>query len=80
MIGKKATITKIRDGLGYPKNDEKYIGRAYNQVVKLVALVPNTTDFYITDFFMPEFIDKNNDYIHYGFLKVSSGNITLLCE
>jgi len=80
MVGKRVAVTKICDGTGYPINDQKYIGKAYNQVVKLVALVPGTVDLYITDFFIPEFMDKNNDYIHYGFLKVSSGNITLLCE
>jgi len=78
IIGRKAVITKIHDGLGNEANDSKYIGKAYNQVVKLVILVPKTTDFYITDFFIPEFIEENNDYIHYGFLKISKGNITLL--
>jgi len=80
MIGKRVVVTKICDGTGYLQNDQKYIGKAYNQVVKLVALVHGTVDFYITDFFIPEFINENNDYIHYGFLKVSSGNITMLCE
>jgi len=45
MIGKRVVITKISDGTGYPKNDQKYIGKAYNQVVKLVALVPGTVDY-----------------------------------
>jgi len=80
MIGKRVAITKICDGTGYPQNDQKYIGKAYNQVVKLVALVPGTVDLYITDFFIPEFINDNNDYIHYGFLKVNRGNIMMLCE
>jgi len=79
-IGKIVAVTKISDGTGYPQNDQKYISKAYNQVVKLIALVPGIVDFYITDFFIPEFINENNDYIHYGFLKVSSGNITMLCE
>ena len=79
-IGRKVAITKICDGNGYPENDHKYIGRAYNQVVTLVALVPNTNCFYITDFFIPEFIGERNDYIHYGFLKVSIHNITFLEE
>lgn len=80
MIGKRAVVTKINDGLGHPINDQKYTGKAYNQMVRLVALVPNTTDFYITDFFIPEYINLNNDYIHYGFLKVNTRNITLLNE
>jgi hypothetical protein len=78
LINRKAVVTRIYDGLGYQTNDSKYTGKAYNQVVKLVALVPETKDFYITDYFIPEFIEENNDYIHYGFLKVSTGNITLL--
>ena len=80
MIGKSVAVTKISDGTGYSQNDQKYIGKAYNQIVKLVALVPGTVDFYITDFFIPEFINENNDYIHYEFLKISSGNIAMLCE
>ena len=46
MIGKRVAVTKICDGTGYPQNDQKYIGKAYNQVVKLVALVPGTVDLY----------------------------------
>jgi hypothetical protein len=80
LIGKRAAVTKINDGLGNPISDTKYTAKAYNQVVKLVAVVPNIKGFYITDFFIPEYINENNDYIHYGFLKVSSGNITLLNE
>lgn len=80
MVGRRAAVTTIHDGLGNFINDQEYTARAYNQVVKLIALVPNTTDFYITDFFIPEYINENNDYIHYGFLKVSRQNITLLKE
>jgi hypothetical protein len=79
-VGKRAAITTVCDGLGYSQNDHKYIGKAYNQVVKLVAEVPDAIDFYITDFFIPEYIKENNDYIHYGFLKVSKDNITFLDE
>jgi hypothetical protein len=78
MIGKMAVVTNIYDGLGYKENDKKYIEKAYNKVIKLIALVLNTVDFYITDFFIPEYMSENNDYIHYGFLKVSRDNITLL--
>lgn len=80
LIGRKCAITKIHDGLGYEKNDIKYYKKAYNQVVTLLYLIPNTQYFYITDFFLPEYIEENNDYIHYGFLIVSDGNITLLEE
>ncbi len=80
FIGKKAVVTKVNDGLGNSKNDEKYISKAYNQIIKLVAIVPKTNGFYITDFFIPEYINENNDYIHYGFLKVSRQNITMLSE
>lgn len=79
MIGRKAAVTKVSDGTGYPTNDQKYIGKAYNQVVKIVGKVPNI-DLYITDFFMSEYINENNDYVHYGFLKVSRNNVTLLEE
>ena len=80
MVGNRVAVTKINDGLGNPICDQKYTAKAYNQVVKLVALVPGILGFYITDFFIPEYIEMKNDYIHYGFLIVSRGNITMLCE
>ena len=81
IIGKSATITKISDGSGCESNDNKYIGKAYKQVVKIVSQVSDeNVDLYITDFFIQKFINESNDYIHYGFLKVSNGNITLLNE
>lgn len=78
MINKMAVVTKIYDGSGNKINDDKYIRKAYNQLVKLVAEVPNIKGFYITDFFIPEYIEMKNDYIHYGFLIVSNQNITFL--
>lgn len=80
MINKIAIVTKIYDDLGNKKYDEKYIGKAHNQIVKLVAEVPDIKGFYITDFFIPEYIEMKNDYIHYGFLIVSRQNITFLME
>ena len=78
MIGKKAIIDKIEDGLGYPSNDKKYISEGYEKIVKLVSLFPGTTDFYITDLFIPKYANENNDYISSGFLVVSERNISLV--
>ena len=78
MIGKRAIIDKIVDGLGYPSNDQKYMSEGYEKIVKLVSLFPGTIDFYITDFFIPKYADINNDYIYNGFLVVSRRNISLL--
>jgi hypothetical protein len=33
---KRAIVVKISDGLGYPKNDEKYITKAFNRVLNVV--------------------------------------------
>jgi len=76
MIPIKAYINKISDGRGYSANDIKYIGKAYNQVVTLKYNI--SSDMYITDFFIPEYIELKNDYIHYGFLIVSSENIHII--
>lgn len=73
---REAVVTNVSDGLGYINNDGKYTGKAKNQLVKLVYNLGN--DFYITNFFIPEFINEKNDYIHYGFLIVSLGNVKLL--
>ena len=73
LVGRFAVVTKVSDGLGFATNDKKYIGKAKGQLVKLVSCVPNVAGFYITDF-----IDQNNDYIHYRFLKVIRGNISLV--
>jgi len=78
MIGRKAIIDNIEDGLGYISNDRKYMSEGYNKEVELVSLFPGTTDFYITDLFIPKYSNENNDYICNGFLVVSRGNITLL--
>lgn len=68
----KVWINKISDGLGDPNNDIKYIGGAHDRVVTIVHQLNHSM--FLTDFFIPEYIDSKNDYIHYGFLIVSKGN------
>ena len=80
MIGRKAIINNIYDGLGYPSNDQKYLSEGYDKIVTLMSLFPDTSDFYITDLFIPKYANENNDYIYNGFLVVSKQNITLLTE
>jgi len=74
---KRAVVTKIHDGLGYSTNDNKYIGKAYRQMITIVYEFPESK-FLLTDFFIPEYIDVKNDYVHYGFLIVSENNIEYL--
>ena len=76
LIGKKVAVVKNHNNGGHEKNNKKYIGRAYNKVVEIVYKTDN--DFYITDFFIPKFKNKNNDYIHYGFLKLRDVDFKVL--
>lgn len=78
IIGENAVVYSKYDDLGNKRDDDRYIGMAYKQIVKIIAYVPNVSGFYITDFFIPEHIEEKNDYIHYGFLIVSNKNITIL--
>lgn len=73
---RRAIVVKVSDGLGYEKNDWKYIGKAFNRVINIVHKLDNKGEsMYISDFFIPEYISEKNDYIHYGFLIVSRNNI-----
>jgi len=73
---RKALVTNIVDGLGSINNDEKYIGRAKNRIVTLLdEIKPN---FFITDFYLPEYRSLRNDYIRDGFLIVTKENIKLV--
>lgn len=75
-INQKVVITQVHTGEGYISNDNKYIGPAYEHVVTLKHQLKN--GLYITDWFYPEYMYLNNDYIYFGFLIVGESNITLL--
>lgn len=73
LIGKDVAVVKLcMDGNAPTKADQQYIGRALNRVVKIIHQFAN--GFYLTDFFMPEFINDKNDYCHYGFLILDHHN------
>lgn len=76
MINKLAVVTKVSDGLGYTTNDEKYIRPSLHKAIKLCYELKH--NFFITDYFYPEFIYVKNDYIHYGFLILHRTNFTML--
>jgi len=71
-IGREVVVIENHDNGGYKENNLKYTGKAYNKKVKLVYNVAEEKecDIFITDFFLPEFKDQNNDYIYNGYLKV----------
>ena len=69
LVGKDVAIMRLcMVGNTPTKVDEEYIGTALRKVVKIVH------EFFLTDFFMPEHIDKKNDYCHYGFLVLDRHN------
>lgn len=79
LVGKQVAIVNLSDFDGNKPNqyDCKYIGKAENRVVTIVHKFKDN-DLYLTDFFIGEFMEENNDYIHYGFLKVLRGNFKIL--
>lgn len=70
---KRAIVVRLSCGGGYPSNDEKYIGKAYKRVLNVVDIAIGSL--FLTDFYIPEYKNENNDYVRYGFLIVSQGNI-----
>lgn len=75
-LPQKVYVSNIEDGLGYILNDRKYIEPFENKVGNIVYKLNDVM--YLTDYFNPEFIDVSNDYIRYGFLIVTLGNVTLI--
>lgn len=79
FVGKQVAIVNLSDCEGQkPTNaDCKYIGEAYKKVVTITHKFEDG-DLYLTDFFMPQYIDENNDYVHYGYLKLLRGNFKVV--
>lgn len=66
-IGKKVAVIRLcMTGNTPDANDRKYTGKALDTVVTIKHRFED--GFYLTDFFMPEFMTEKNDYCHYGFL------------
>lgn len=77
FIGKDVIITDLCFKGNEPsKSETLYIGRAYKQILKIVHEISD--GLFLTDFFIPEFIDNKNDFCHYGFLVISKDNFKLL--
>jgi len=71
-VGREVCIIENHENGGYRSNNIKYMSKAYNRKVKLIHNIAEEKecDIFITDFFLPEFKDLNNDYIYNGYLKV----------
>lgn len=77
LVGEKVVVTRLCfEGNTPNANDIRYVGKALNSLVTLVHEIHK--DFYITDFFISEFLEEKNDYIHYGFLIVERYNVDRL--
>lgn len=77
LIGKRVLVVRNIHSGDYTKNNDKYLGLAYDKPVKIVHKVG---ELYITDFFVPEFMNENNDYIYYGFLKIMDSDFKTINE
>lgn len=77
LVGKQVAITRYcMRGNTPTKDDEKYIGRAMNRVVRILHKFDDGS--YLTNFFMPEYINEKHDYCHYGFLVIDYQVLTRL--
>jgi len=73
LIGREVVVIENHENGGVKSNNIKYISKAYDKKIKLVYNVAEEKecDIFITDFFLSEFKDLNNDYIYNGYLKVT---------
>jgi hypothetical protein len=77
-VGDDVVIIRNTNTSNYISNDDKFMGAAYNKMVKIVYKFDN--GFLLTDFFQEKFMNINhenprNNYIYYGFLVVDEENI-----
>lgn len=73
FIGKDVVVVRLcMEGNKPTKVDNQYIGNALNRVVKIVYQFED--GLYLTDFFMPEYINDKNGYCYYGFLILDHHN------
>lgn len=76
-VGRKVAVMNLCMLGNEPNaNDKKYIGKAIGKVVEIKHAFDN--GLYLTDFFIPEYINEKNDWCHYGFLVLDSHNFSLI--
>ena len=78
LINTSVVVIENHNNGGYRVNNVKFIGKAYNRMVKILHKLDQS--FYLTDFFIPEYMDINNDYIYYGFLKLCREDFKVIIE
>jgi len=78
MNGKLVLVIRNVSGCDYIRNNDKYIGKAYNKPVRILHSFENGS--YLTDFFIPEFMNIENDYIYHGFLKIMRADFLTINE
>ena len=78
MIGKNAILIRNIYSSDYPQNNEKYFGSFYGKVFKILFDFQDNT--YLTDMFIPEFMNEENDYVYHGFIKVMNKDFRILNE
>lgn len=77
LIGKRVLVVRNIHSGDYLKNNDKYLGSAYDKPVRLLY---KKGEIYITDFFVPEFMDEDNDYVYHGFLRVMDSDFKTINE
>lgn len=78
IVGCRAIVSNIHDGLGTKENDIKFMSKAEGKEVEITGVSKKSDKLFITDFYQEEFSELDSDYIKYGYLLVTVGNITLL--
>lgn len=76
-LPRKATVIRLcMDGNTPDKNDLFYGKFVLDRVVTIVHQFEN--ELLLTDMFVPELMDKDNDYCYHGFIVVDTHMIELL--
>lgn len=79
LVGKSVAVIRLcMDGNTPNDADKRYVEKALNRVVKIIHQFKS--GFYLTDFFMPEYINDKNDYCHYGFLILDYHNFRTIIQ
>ena len=79
LIGKNVVVTRVcMRGNEPTKDDLLYTKQALNKMVTIKHVFEN--GLYLTDFFMPDFVERKNDYCHYGFLILDRQQFNIIEE
>lgn len=78
LVGKDVIVCRNLQSGDYLKNNDLYFSSIYNKRVTIVYSFGDNT--YLTNVFVPEFMNENNDYVYHGFLKIMDSDFQKILE